>query len=130
MLDLCRRHNPVALVVEMHVNYVSAALLHPHLLLAEWAEKVFHQSPVEECPVLVYPRHLKVSEVAHPGQWRLRSGNEPFLTVQVDEDVKFVALLHTVGHIPCRQQHLAFVAAVKVNAEIHQPDHGHAVVVA
>ena len=61
---------------------------------------------------------------------RFGGGHQAFLVVKVDKDFKLVALLAAVGHVSRRQQHFAFFAAVKVNAEVNCLDNGHAVVVA
>ena len=119
MFHLGRRHDAVALFVEVHVDYVFVALQHTHFLFAERAEQVFHQSPVEERSVLVDPRNLKISEVAYLCQRYLCCGNEPLLIVEIDEHFHRIAGFGTLGHVATRQQYLALIASVKIQSEVH-----------
>ena len=129
-LHLCRRHDAVALLVDVYMHDVALAFLHALLLLAERAEEVFHQAPVEECAVLVHPRHFEVGEVAHLAQRRLRSGYGALVLVEVDEHVKLVAGLRAFGHIALRHEYLSFVAAVEVDTEVNLLNDSHLIVVA
>ena len=67
----------------MYVNDVSSSCLHALSLLAEGAEDIFHQTPVEECSILVHPHALKACEVAYLCQWLLGGGYESFFLVEV-----------------------------------------------
>ena len=113
----------------MDEDNVALAFLHPHLLLAERAEKVFHQAPVEKRAVLVDPCDFKIGEIAHLGVWPLGSGHKPLLVVEIDKDLKLVAHLAAFRHIACRQEDFAFVASVKIHSEVDRLDHGHPIIV-
>ena len=106
------------------------AFLHAHLLFAERAEEVFHQSPVEERPVLVHPRHFKVCEVAHLRPRNLRGSHEPLLVIEIDEHFHRVAWTGTLRHIAARQEYLPLVASVEVQTEVNLLHDGKYVVVA
>ena len=83
----------------MYVYDVFLALLHAHFLFAERTEKVLHESPVEECAVLVHPRYLQVSEVAHLAKRMLSSGNRTFVLVKIDKHLQFVAGLDALWYV-------------------------------
>ena len=82
-------NNAVALFIDVDMNDMVTVVLHLFLLFAKGAEKVLHQSPVEEGTVLVDPRHSKVTEFAHFYQWSFGGGNEAFVLVEIDEDFNF-----------------------------------------
>ena len=83
----------------MYVYDVFLALLHAHLLLAERTEKVLHESPVEERAVLVHPRYLQVSEVAHLAKRMLSSGNRTFVLVKIDKHLQLIAGLDALWYV-------------------------------
>ena len=103
VLHLCRRHHTVAVLVDAHMHNVALPLLHAFLLLAERAEEVFHQSPVEERTILVYPRHLKIGKVAHLCQWLQGGGNRTLVLVEINEHRNLIAYLQAFRHISRRQ---------------------------
>ena len=65
-------HKAIAILVDLYINNVPLTLLHAALLLAEWAEDIFHQTPVEECTELVNPSHLEANKLANLGIWQRR----------------------------------------------------------
>ena len=96
---LGRSHDAIALLVDMHMHNIAFALLHTLLLLAEGAEEVLHQSPVEECSVLVDPRDFQISEVADLTKRVLSSSDGTLFLVEVYEHFKFVAWFCTLRYI-------------------------------
>ena len=130
LLHLSRCHDAVALWVDVYMYDVALAFLHTLFLLAERAEEILHQAPVEECAVLVHPRHFEVGEVAHLTQRCLCRCHWSLVLVEVDEHVEFVARLCAFGHIAFRHEYFSFVAAVEVDTEVHLLHDGHFIVVA
>ena len=113
----------------MHVHDVALALLHALLLFAEGAEEVFYQSPVEECSILVYPRHFEVCKVAHLAQRVLGGSHRTFVLVEIYKHFELVARLRAFGYVAFGQQNLSLVAAVEIQSEVNLLDHGHLVVI-
>ena len=68
LLDLGGSHKAVAVFIYLDIYNVALTLLHALFLLAEGAEDVLHQPPVEECAKLIDPCHLKAYKLAHLGK--------------------------------------------------------------
>ena len=119
MLNLCRRHHTIAVVVDTYMHDVTLSTLHPLLLLTERAEKVFHQSPIQECAEIIDPRHLKTHEIAHFCKRFQGGGNRALVLVEIYKHIKFIAHLTSFGHITRRQQYLSFHTSVEIHSEIH-----------
>ena len=103
---------------------------HAHLLFLERAEKVFHESPVEECAVFVGPFHFEVGKFVHFHEWVFGGGNESFLAVEVEKHIDDVAHLGAFGDVALGQEYVAHFACVEVHAEIHFSQHFEAVALA
>ena len=102
-VNLCGRHQSVTVLVYRHIYYIRRACNHALFLLAERAEKVFHQSPVEKRTVFVYPGHFEMRKFSHLGQWLLGGCYEALVLVEIDEYVYFVACFGAFRYITCRQ---------------------------
>ena len=86
---------------------VALAALHALLLLAEGAEEVFHQSPVQEGAILVGPGDLQEGKLTHLGQRMLGGGDDTLVLVEIDEHFQHVAVVHLRGDIALRQEDVA-----------------------
>lgn len=111
-LHLAGADNAVGDVVDVAVNQIALASLHPHLLFAERTEEILHQSPVQVSTVFVRPRTFEVGKLSHLDEWMLGGGCEPFLMVEIEEYVKDVTPLRAFGYIALGQQDVADVPSV------------------
>ena len=60
---LCWSHNTITLFIQMCMNHIFPPNLHFHLLLTEWNEQVFHQSPVQESSILIHPGYFQTGKL-------------------------------------------------------------------
>ena len=80
-LYLCRCYDAITLLVDIYVNDVRLTDFHLFLLFMEGTKQVFHQSPLQECTVLVYPRHFQVSKLAYFAKWFFRGSYQSLLII-------------------------------------------------
>ena len=111
----------------MQMHDITPPLLHLELLLTEWHEQVFHQPPIEERPVIVYPRDLQISKISDLSQRCLRSSDQTFFAIQIQKDIQLVSHAATFRHITRRQKNLSRIASIQIHAEIHGLNHPEAI---
>ena len=103
----------------MRMDHIFPPNLHFHLLLTERNEQVFHQSPVQESPVLIHPGHFETSKLADLYERGQRSSNQSLIHIQIKKHIQKISYLTVLGHITGRQQDLTFFPAIEIYAEIY-----------
>ena len=118
LLNLAGADDAVGLVVDVAIDEVAVSFQHAHFLLAEGAEEVFHQAPVEVGPVFVGPGAFEIGELTHLDEGVLGGGNEAFLLVEIEEHVEGVTHLGALGNIAFGQQDVANLAAFEIDSVV------------
>ena len=110
-------HDAIAFFVDMQMNDVAFSYLHSFLLLAERAEHVFHDTPVQKGSVLVHPVHAEICKVAHPCQRCLRCGDGALVLVEIHEASDVVAHLCILWYVFLRHKNVAIAPSIEENTK-------------
>ena len=108
----CSCHEPVGLLVFHDIHIIAFSSFHALFLLTERAEKVFHESPLQESTILVGPCALEPCKLADFGQRALSGGHKTFVLVEIQKHFQFLTYGSSFGHITCGQQDLTFFATI------------------
>ena len=129
LVNLGCSHQSVALFIDGDIDQIILSFLHAHLLLAEWAKQIFHQSPVEESTIFVDPCHFKPCEITYLGYRFLGCSYWAFVLIEIDKHFELVSYLGIFRHIACREKYLTFITSIKIQAEINGLDNRQRIIV-
>ena len=127
LLQFCRSDDAVGDAVDITINKVFLALNHAHLLFLERTEEVLHQSPIEESTKFVGPLHFEIGKFVDLHKRVFSSGDESFLTIEIEEHINDVSHFRAFGNISFWQQYIAHFSGIEIHAEIHFSQHFEAV---
>jgi hypothetical protein len=131
--------NAVRLHVETDIDNHALSSAHWEMLFAEGQQQILGQAPVEErSDVLIHADDFQIRKLANHRERRFGGGHEPVLGIAIDKDIQFVFGLEVRWNIAARQQDLAQLTAVEIEAgggrshdgesiAFADDDHGHSV---